>query len=73
MRRKILIVSSIFLLLFSLAWFWDGQHKREFYDPMIGLENEDVLEILPISNPVQSVPRKYKIFKAREYVRIEEL
>lgn len=73
MRRKILTVTTIFLLLFSLAWFWESQHKREFYDPMIGLEDENIVEIMPISNPVQNLPRRYKVFKAREYVRIEEI
>lgn len=73
MRRKILAVTTIFFLLFSLAWYWDSQNQREFYDPMIGLEDENIVEIMPISNSVQSLPKRYKIFKAREYVRIEEL
>ncbi|WP_019156130.1 hypothetical protein [Robertmurraya massiliosenegalensis] len=72
MKRKIIASISIFILLFSLAWLWDHQNSREFYDPELADGDDEVVEIMPISNPF-SMPRKYEVFKAREYVRIEEL
>lgn len=75
MKIKTITAVSIFLLLFTLAWLWDQQHIREFYDP----EKEkmadpgDVVEVLPMTYQLDPLPKKYKVFKSREYVRIEEL
>jgi hypothetical protein len=74
MRLKIIASISIFLLLFSLAWLWDNQNIREFYDPEIIADDQaEVVEIMPMTNQMSPLPRKYKIFKSREYVRIEEM
>lgn len=73
MKFKIIASLSIFMVLFSLAWFWDKQHVREFYDPNLTNE-EEVVEIIPITNQMNMTPiKRYEVFKAREYVRIEEL
>lgn len=74
MRLKIIASISIFLLLFSLAWLWDNQNIREFYDPEIIADDQaEVVEIMPMTNQMSPLSRKYKIFKSREYVRIEEM
>lgn len=72
MKIKIIASLSIFVVLFSLAWFWDRQHVREFYEP--DLTGDDaVVEIMPINYEMNHGPKRYKLFKPREYVRIEEL
>lgn len=74
MRMKVIASISIFLFLFSLAWFWDNRNVREFYEPDIMADVQDeVIEISPMTNQMAPLPKKYKMFKSREYVRIEEM
>lgn len=74
MKMKIIASISIFLLLFSLAWLWEQQNTREFYEPKALDGDEEIVEIMPLTNDVNDLKRKrYEVFKSREYVRIEEL
>ncbi|MCM3600576.1 hypothetical protein M3175_07525 [Robertmurraya korlensis] len=68
MKKKILASLSIFLLLVSLAWALDKKDKREFYSPD---EEGDVVEIFTTDPGLEIQKKKYRMFKAREYVRIE--
>jgi hypothetical protein len=65
MKMKIVTSLSIFLLLVSLAWMLHKKEMREFYRPD---EEGEVVEILTTKS---NQNRKYREFKAREYVRIE--
>lgn len=66
MKIKIIASLTIFLLLFSLAWFWEQENRREFY-----VYNETD-EIIPFTVEYSTQIRKYKAFRPREYVRIDE-
>ncbi|WP_066056065.1 hypothetical protein [Robertmurraya korlensis] len=69
MKKKILASLSIFLLLLSLAWTLDQKDKREFYNAD---EEGEVVEILTADPSAEGIQKKrYRMFKAREYVRIE--
>jgi hypothetical protein len=68
MKKKILASLSIFLLLMSLAWALDKKDKREFYSPD---EEGEVVEIFTTDPGLEIQNKKYRMFKAREYVRIE--
>jgi hypothetical protein len=69
MKIKIVTSLSIFLLLVSLAWLLHKKEMREFYRPD---EEGEVVEILTTKpNTEGEQNRKYREFKAREYVRIE--
>lgn len=69
MKMKIVTSLTIFLLLLSLAWMLHKKEMREFYRPNV---EGEVVEILTTkSNDEDIQKRKYRMFKAREYVRIE--
>ncbi len=68
MKKKILASLSIFLLLVSLAWALDRKDKREFYSPD---EEGEVVQIYTTDPGLDIQKKKYRMFKAREYVRIE--
>ncbi len=68
MKKKILASLSIFLLLVSLAWTLDKKDKREFYSPD---EEGEVVEIYTTDPGLDIQKKRYRMFKAREYVRIE--
>ncbi|MGS2779244.1 hypothetical protein ACVBAX_17930 [Robertmurraya sp. GLU-23] len=69
MKKKILASLSIFLLLVSLAWTIDKKDKREFYSPD---EEGEVVQIFTTDPGLNNIQKKkYRMFKAREYVRIE--
>ncbi|MEK3991813.1 MULTISPECIES: hypothetical protein [Robertmurraya] len=68
MKKKILASLSIFLLLVSLAWALDKKDKREFYSPD---EEGEVVQIYTTDPGLDIQKKKYRMFKAREYVRIE--
>ena len=68
MKKKILASLSIFLLLMSLAWALDKKDKREFYSPD---EEGEVVQIYTTDPGLDIQKKKYRMFKAREYVRIE--
>lgn len=73
MKVKIIVSFMIFFVLFSLAWLWDKDHVREFYDPSLTSSDEEIVEIIPITHELVPPPKRYEVFKSREYVRIEEL
>lgn len=69
MKLKIIASISIFLLLFSVAWLLDTKEKREFYVPNA---EDEVVEIMPATYEIKGNQKKrFKMFKSREYVRIE--
>lgn len=69
MKTKILTSLSIFLLLVSIAWMLHKKEMREFYRPNEGGEAVEILTANPDTEGAHK--RKYRLFKAREYVRIE--
>jgi hypothetical protein len=69
MKIKIVTSLSIFLLLLTIAWMLNKKEMREFYRPD---EEGEVVQILTTNPNTEGVQkRKYRMFKAREYVRIE--
>jgi hypothetical protein len=69
MKIKIVTSLSIFLLLLTIAWMLNKKEMREFYRPD---EEGEVVQILTTNSNTEGVQnRKYRMFKAREYVRIE--
>ncbi len=68
MKKKLVASLSIFLLLVSLAWALDKKDKREFYSPD---EEGEVVQIYTTDPGLDIQKKKYRMFKAREYVRIE--
>lgn len=80
MKRKIILSTTIFLFLFSMSWYWDSTNKRDFYEPTSAEEPMEMTDFMPlnvnnqnlIQNERPAQLRKYKIFKPREYVRIEQ-
>jgi len=52
----------------SLAWALDKKDKREFYSPD---EEGEVVQIYTTDPGLDIQKKKYRMFKAREYVRIE--
>lgn len=84
MKMKIVCSSLIFLLLFSTAWLWDSKNKRDFYEPVSMGEQMEMTETIPMNVDYQNLNqygettdqqirfKGYKIFRPREYVRIEQ-
>lgn len=69
LKKKISVSITIFILLFSGAWGLNLKERKEFYDPEA---KEDVVDILPSQMGTEYKKTPIKIFKSREYVRIEQ-
>lgn len=69
MKKKIIASISIFVLLFCLAWSLDKKDQHQFYVPDEEVETVEFMSTHSDTKDVQK--RRLKVFKAREYVRIE--
>ncbi|WP_141433846.1 hypothetical protein [Bacillus sp. 03113] len=68
MKQKLVVVISVFLLLFTGAWIIDQRSKRRDEVP---IAETNVLKVKFVSDQKQTIHRKQtKPFAPREYVRI---